>query len=45
MIPGDVDYKFLTEFKKLILENKKTKFFVVTGGGTTARKYINASKT
>ncbi|MDD2444752.1 MAG: UMP kinase [Candidatus Nanoarchaeia archaeon] len=44
IIPGDVDYKFLTEFKKLILENKKTKFIVVTGGGTTARKYINASK-
>ncbi len=44
IIPGDVDYKFLVEFKKLILRNKKTKFVVVTGGGTTARKYINASK-
>lgn len=44
IIPGDVDYKFLNDFKKLILENKKTKFVVVTGGGTTARKYINASK-
>jgi uridylate kinase len=45
IIPEDVDNKFLSEFKKLILNSKKShKFIVVTGGGTTARKYITALK-
>jgi uridylate kinase len=42
IIPGQVDVKFLREFKKLINSHKPTKFVIVTGGGTTARKYIVA---
>lgn len=42
IIPEDVDERFLANFKKLILSHPKHKFVVVTGGGTTARKYINA---
>ncbi len=43
IIPEDVDDIFLKEFKKLILTSKKSyKFIVVTGGGITARKYIEA---
>ena len=43
IIPDKVDVKFLKEFKKIILKNaKKYKFIIVTGGGSIARKYINA---
>jgi uridylate kinase len=43
IIPNDVDYKFLKEFKKTLLKNtKKYKFIVVCGGGSLARKYIKA---
>lgn len=42
IIPDDVDEKFLEDFKKLILTNKNHKFVVVTGGGSTARKYIKS---
>ena len=38
----EVDYKFLENFKKLILKHPSKKFVVVTGGGSTARKYITA---
>lgn len=45
IIPGDVNYKYLTEFKKVLLKNKKNyKFVVVCGGGSLARKYISALK-
>ncbi len=44
IIPNEVDYEFLREFKTLISKHKNTKFVVVTGGGTTARKYIDAYK-
>jgi len=45
IIPDDVDYKFLSEFKRVIKKNsKKYKFVVVCGGGSLARKYINAVK-
>jgi len=45
IIPDDVDYKFLSEFKKVIKKNsKKYKFVVVCGGGSLARKYIKAIK-
>ncbi len=37
-----IDYEFLKEFRKLILKHKSKKFVVVTGGGSTARKYIGA---
>lgn len=37
-----IDYKFVEEFEDLIKSHKSHKFVVVTGGGSTARKYINA---
>ena len=43
IIPNDVDVKLLKEFRKIILKNtNKYKFIVVCGGGSIARKYINA---
>ena len=45
IIPDDVNYKYLNDFKKVILKNKKNyKFIVVCGGGSLARKYIGALK-
>ena len=44
IIPNKINYKFLEEFKKIILNNKKYKFIIVTGGGKTARTYIEAAK-
>ncbi|MFZ5955248.1 MAG: UMP kinase [Nanoarchaeota archaeon] len=44
IIPEDVDYKFIEEFKSLIERNKHHKFAVVTGGGSTARRYMKALK-
>lgn len=41
IIPKDVDYNYLKKFKKLIQKiSKRNKIVIVTGGGTTARKYI-----
>ena len=43
IVPEKVDVKFLKEFKKIILKNtKKHKFVIVCGGGSIARKYIQA---
>lgn len=43
IIPDEIDLKFLREFKKIILKNKKKyKFIIITGGGNVARKYISA---
>ncbi len=40
-MPNNVDYNYLHKFKKFILKlNKKYKIVIVTGGGKTARKYI-----
>lgn len=44
IIPNKVNYKFLEEFKKIILNNKKYKFIIVCGGGKTARNYIEAAR-
>ena len=44
IVPDDVDYKFLVRFKKLLDSHKSQKFVIVTGGGSTARKYIGALK-
>jgi len=41
---GDVDYKFLEDFEDLVERHRGVKFVVVTGGGSTARKYISALK-
>jgi len=43
IVPSDVDYVFLKKFKKLVLEEaKKRKVVICTGGGKTARNYIEA---
>tara|TARA_Y100000310_G_scaffold345082_1_gene461674 strand:- start:3607 stop:4275 length:669 start_codon:yes stop_codon:yes gene_type:complete len=42
IIPDKVDYKFLEAFKKVIQKHKKYRFIIVTGGGKTARTYIEA---
>ena len=44
IVPDDVDNKFLLKFKKLIDSHNSQKFVVVTGGGSTARKYMTALK-
>ncbi len=43
IVPDEFDYKLLEQFKKIVNKNKrKYKFVVVCGGGSIARKYINA---
>jgi uridylate kinase len=45
IIPDKIDIEFLKKFKKIILKNAKNyKFIIVCGGGSIARKYINALK-
>lgn len=44
IVPDEVDEKFLVRFKKLIDSHPSQKFVVVTGGGSTARRYIGALK-
>jgi uridylate kinase len=45
IVPDNVDLTFLQEFKHLILKHSKdTKFVIVCGGGSVARKYIQALK-
>lgn len=44
IVPDKVNYKFLNEFKKTINKNKRYKFIIVTGGGKTARTYIEAAR-
>lgn len=43
--PEGIDWRFLKDFRKLILEQTKKgkKFFIVSGGGMTARNYIEAA--
>ena len=40
-----IDHKFINKFKDLIEKHPKQRFVVVTGGGATARQYIQALKT
>lgn len=43
IIPNEVDVDLLNEFKRILEKHKKNyKFVVVCGGGSVARKYINA---
>lgn len=44
IVPDEIDTRFVKKFTTLILREVKKghKFFVVTGGGATARKYIKA---
>ncbi|MGD2073008.1 MAG: hypothetical protein PVG65_05925, partial [Candidatus Thorarchaeota archaeon] len=45
IVPEKIDLSFLREFRKTIRKNaRKYKFVIVCGGGTVARKYINALK-
>jgi len=45
IIPDKVDYNYLKNFKKVIQKNsQKYKFVIVCGGGSLARKYIEALK-
>ena len=45
IIPNSIDFKFLEGFKKIIRKNyNKYKFVIVCGGGSIARKYIEALK-
>lgn len=46
IIPGEVDAEFLKKFHSLILEKVKNgdRFFIVCGGGSTAKRYIEAAK-
>jgi len=45
IIPDDIDLNFLRKFRQVILNNaSKYKFVIVCGGGSIARKYINALK-
>jgi uridylate kinase len=44
IVPEDIDWKFIKNFKNIIEEEIKKgyRFIIVTGGGRTARKYIEA---
>lgn len=44
-MPEEIDWKFVKKFKALIEEEIKKgyKFILITGGGKTARKYIDAA--
>lgn len=45
IIPDEINLGFLKNFKKTILrQSKRYKFIIVCGGGSIARKYINALK-
>lgn len=44
IVPDQIDVNFLKKFKKVISSFKKYQFIIVTGGGSTARKYTNAAK-
>ncbi len=45
IVPNEIDWKFVKNFKKVIEKyiRKKYKFIIITGGGKTARKYIEAA--
>jgi uridylate kinase len=45
IVPDEVDVDFLKKFRQLIINQSKTKrFFIICGGGRTARKYAGAAK-
>jgi len=45
IVPEVIDLKFLRNFREVIKKNTKNcKFVIVCGGGSVARKYINALK-
>ncbi len=42
IVPDDVDYKFLSDFRELLDSHKDKRFVVVCGGGSSARRYMSA---
>jgi len=45
IVPDEIDASFLDKFKRIIKKHEKNwKFVIVCGGGSIARKYINALK-
>lgn len=43
IVPNEINLSFLRKFREVILKNTKNyKFVIVCGGGSVARKYINA---
>lgn len=47
IVPGEeINSTFLKNFRKLIIDKikKGNRFFIIAGGGSTARKYINGAK-
>jgi uridylate kinase len=44
IVPDEIDWKFVKQFKKIVEEKIKKgfRFIIITGGGKTARKYIEA---
>jgi uridylate kinase len=46
IVPGEIDIRFLREFKKIIEREvaKGKKFLIITGGGRTARRYAEAAR-
>ena len=47
LVPESIDQVFVANFKRFILAHLKEgyRFILVTGGGKTARKYIEAAAT
>ncbi|MFH1838226.1 MAG: UMP kinase [Candidatus Kuenenbacteria bacterium] len=45
VVPNEIDFDFLKKFKDLILKylKKEKRFFIISGGGKTARNYQNAA--
>lgn len=45
IVPDEVNTQYLTEFRNFIYDQlqKGWRFFIITGGGAPARKYINAA--
>ena len=47
IVPSGIDVEFLKSFKEIItsqVNKKSTKFVIITGGGNTAREYIESAK-
>ncbi|RME54857.1 UMP kinase [Candidatus Woesearchaeota archaeon] len=44
IVPKEINYQFIKQLKKCLLKFKDKKFVICTGGGHTARMYINALK-
>lgn len=46
IVPDDINVKFLKSFQKVITDGIKNdnRFFIITGGGKTARRYQNAAR-